>query len=76
MTKEEIMIQIFNEILGPQKWRVPEIVKVIKNYGESNKWSDELSDKLSQVMLDELREEKEGILNWLVNGPMKEIANR
>ena len=69
MTYGEVMIQILHEVTGRPKSVFREITAMIQQaYPGQHRLDAELSPDEAAKLLDELRQEKPGILNWLIEG--------
>lgn len=64
------MIQILSEVSGRPKSLVCRVMEVAP---VSKEMDDELPDGEGERLLERLRQEKAGILNWLLEGRMKAL---
>jgi len=69
MTNAEIMTQVLSEVTGRPKAELAAIVEATKQYapGAPN-WTKNCRQKSQSVCLNALRQEKVGILNWILRG--------
>lgn len=72
MTQREIIIQILSEVSGKPKLFVREVVGIVPI---SDAMDSELPKDEADAMLNQLRQEKAGILNWLIEGRQKAIKD-
>ncbi len=71
MTRGDVIIQILHEVTGKPQKIVRELFDLaLKNIPE-HKFDEALSDKEAEELLNGLRKEKEGILNWLLRGNLE-----
>lgn len=72
MTRREIIIQILSEVSGKPKSFVREVVDIVP---VSDAMDSELPKGEAEAVLNQLRQEKAGILNWLIEGRQKAIRD-
>lgn len=72
MTRREIIVQILSEVSGKPKTFVQSVVDVIP---ESEAMDSELPRDEGETMLKQLRQEKAGIFNWLLEGRRKALID-
>lgn len=76
MTNGEIFTQILHEVTGRPKTEVAALVDHVKaRFSGQHRWDEELSPDESQQLLEALRQEKSGILNWLLEGKRAAISH-
>ena len=69
MTNKDVLIQILSEVSGKPKSEVESLFENIKgNMPLGNKMDKELSDQDAEKLLSNLRKEKSGIMDWLIQG--------
>ena len=68
MTKKDIFIQIISEVSGKSIDLVTELINLVADKKLKLNWNNELPDEEADELLEALRKEKAGILNWLVQG--------
>lgn len=71
MSKRDVMIQILAEVSGQSKELVAAVINVVP-WNES--FDCELPNGEAEKLMNELRQEKAGILNWLIEGRQKALA--
>lgn len=71
MSNRDVMIQILTEVSGKPRGFV---VMVINTVPWSESFDRELSDDEAETLMGQLRQEKAGILNWLISGRQKALA--
>jgi hypothetical protein len=72
MTNRDVMIQILTEVSGKSKEYVTEVVSIVP-YRKS--FDSELPNDEANELLEKLRREKAGIMNWLIEGRRKMLAD-
>jgi hypothetical protein len=71
MTYEDVLIQILSEVTGNSKSEVTDLMKIFKDrFPIGHKLNEELPDDKAEKLINELRKEKAGILQWLIQGKM------
>ena len=68
MTYGEIITQILSEITGQPKDHVGFLLEIFKTHYPTQNFDKELSPERAKTLIDGLRKEKAGILNWLAQG--------
>ena len=68
MTNQDVMLQILHEVTGEPKSRFRPAIEMSKALCLSHRFDEELSPAEAEKLLKELRQEKVGILNWLIEG--------
>ena len=72
MTYADIIAQTLSEVTGKPK----EIfMEVLNSCPPPHRLNDEVPDGEAEAMLDQLRQEKSGILNWVIEGRRKALAS-
>jgi len=71
MTRGDVMVQILHEVTGKSKEFAREIFELSLRDCPGHKFNEEMSDKEADELLNGLRKEKEGILNWLLRGNLE-----
>ena len=72
MTYDEIIVQVLSEATGKQKSEVTALFETVRDrFPIGHNLSDELSNDKAEKLLNELREEKAGILKWLIDGELR-----
>jgi hypothetical protein len=76
MTYGEILIQILSEVTGESADAVRgDVDRIFNALDSSHRLGVELPDDEAEKLLNELRQEKAGILNWLIDGRNRFIRN-
>ena len=72
MTYKDIIVQILSEATGKPIKEVTALFETIEDkFPIGCDLSDELSNDKAEKLLNELREEKAGILKWLIDGELR-----
>jgi hypothetical protein len=74
MTCQDILLQILSEVTGLPQSRFKPAIEMSKALCLSHQFDEELSPAEAEKLLKELRQEKAGILNWMIGGAV--MANR
>lgn len=72
MTRRDVLVQILSEVSGKPKEFVCNVVGVVP---PSPAMDDQLPDGEGEELLERLRREKPGILNWLIEGRRKALID-
>lgn len=72
VTRREVMIQILSEVSGKPEELVAQVISCF--VPESKEMDGELSKGEGEKLLESLRHEKSGILNWLIEGRRRALA--
>ncbi len=69
MTNKDIMVQILHEVSGkPKEFVASMFEEIAGNLPNSTKLQEEVPVDKAEELLEALRKEKAGILNWLLKG--------
>ncbi len=69
MTFRDIFCQILSEVTGRPKIYMAELLDVFfLLHPVPNRFDEEIPEEQAQEMLSDLRKEKPGIMNWLIEG--------
>ncbi len=68
MTFEDIMVQILHEVTGKPKSTFTPVLEASKRLCPSHRLDEELSPAEAEKLLQGFRQEKAGILYWLIEG--------
>lgn len=69
MTKADVFIQLLHEVSGAPKSEVSSMFSdFLRAHPGPSGFDEELTDDEAQKLLTTLRQEKAGILNWLLEG--------
>lgn len=68
MTKEDVFITIISEVSGKPESFVSEMLDNFRAANPGGKWDDEIPEPEAEKLLNDLRAEGPGILNWLMEG--------
>jgi len=75
MTNGEIFTQILHEVTGRPKTELTSLVDPMKDgFPGKTRFDEDLSPEESQQLLNALRQEKAGILNWVLEGDREAIS--
>jgi hypothetical protein len=76
MTNGEIFTQILHEVTGRPKAEVATLINHMKDrFPGKTRFDEELSPNESEQLLAALRQEKAGILNWVLEGAREAISH-
>ncbi len=70
MTNRDVMVQILHEVTGKPKELIGDVLHdfAAAHPGSQSGFDRSISDAEAEQLLNELRKEKSGILNWLLQG--------
>ncbi len=68
MTKADVFVQILHEVTGKSKEEVRTMLDEATEATGRAGFDDEIDEAEAEQLLADLREEKEGIMNWLLQG--------
>jgi len=68
MTNGDVFIQILSEVTGQPEENVGFLVELAKKHNPHHGFDKELTPDEAQEMLQALRKEKNGIIQWLAQG--------
>jgi len=71
MKRKDVMITVLSEVSGKSK---EEVERTMPPQLLTAKMEEELSDEEAEKQLTELRKEKAGILNWMLAGFKRRVA--
>ena len=68
MTYQDVMLQVLSEVTGAPKSRFRATIEMSKPLCLNHRFDEEVPPAEAEKLLKELRQEKAGILSWLLEG--------
>ena len=68
MTRAEIFIQILSETTGEREAFIRDTVTAFRLAHPGGDWDRQLAPEKAEALMAALRQEKDSILNWLIQG--------
>jgi len=68
MKRADIFIQILSEVSGRPKHEIAELLSAIRQANPGGKWDEEIPENELEQLVNELRGEAPGIMDWLIKG--------
>lgn len=75
MTKADVFVQILHEVTGKSKEEVRILLDEATAQTGRAGFDEELTDAEAEQWLEDLRKEKDGIMNWLLRGAQEVERN-